>query len=342
MPLTESIIDESVGRYIREYDRYAKLAEFIADICRAIADDKLIRATISFRAKDPERLRGKLRKYIQNSEEALSLDSVDKVFNRVGDLAGVRVATYVEKDRLGIVEELTKEFKDGSESIEIESKDKADRLYRATHCQVSLREEQLIGTYFNLRGLTCEIQVCSLLAHVYNEIEHDIRYKQLTGDISEGEGKLLDALGKLTAAGDVLIETTLREQEGRQKERQGKFEDEYDFVVRTRGHFSDVKNFHEHARQLLDELWAFGLDSPEVIKRALLAEDYRSRASTFLTKLEEICKSENSPYIYVHPDSSDQLLMLLLEKYAPQIESRHPAGRGRGKPSRIRSLYITH
>ena len=196
------------------------------------------------------------------------MDSVEKVFERVGDLAGVRITTYVEKDRAGAVEELKARFVGGPNEGEfpIVEKDARDKLYRATHCQVAIKGQELVGTYANFKDVTCEIQVCSLLAHVYNEIEHDIRYKKLTGEISDKEDDLLDALGKLTASGDVLIETVIETQERRQSELQGEFEDEYDFVTRMRQRFPTAAQFKEHAYQLFEELLAFDLDSPEKSK----------------------------------------------------------------------------
>ena len=35
-----------------------------------------------------------------------------------------------------------------------------DSFYRATHCQVFLPEDELVGAYENLKGASCEIQVC--------------------------------------------------------------------------------------------------------------------------------------------------------------------------------------
>ncbi len=301
---------------------------------------KLIRATVSSRAKDPERFRGKLRKYLRDDKERTALDSVEKVFERVGDLAGVRITTYVEKDRIRVVEELKVLFVAGSNEgeVPIVEKDAPDKLYRATHCQAAIRSEELVGTYANLKDVTCEIQVCSLLAHVYNEIEHDIRYKKLTGEISKKEHALLDALGMLTASGDVLIETVIEAQERRQSETQGEFEDEYDFVTRMRPKFPDAGQFKEHAYQLFEELLEFGLDSPEKIQEALMGGDYQARSSSLVANLGAYCNNECPQVVKVEPDTSDRLLVLLFDKYAPQIEQRHPAGRGKGRPSRLRSL----
>jgi hypothetical protein len=49
-----------------------------------------------------------------------------------------------------------------------------ENFYRATHCEVFLPPVDLVGTYANVASVPCEIQVCSMMAHVWNEIEHDL------------------------------------------------------------------------------------------------------------------------------------------------------------------------
>lgn len=340
MSLTEEIISECVDRYWRERDRYVKLASLVADKCQEMIEGGLIRATVSFRSKDPERLRGKLRKQLRSGEDQQNLDSVDAVFSWISDLAGVRITTYVERDRTEVVERLKSVFVGPVEgqAIQVDQKDELGKLYRATHCQVAIPSAELVGTYENLTGLTCEIQVCSLLAHVFNEIEHDIRYKQMTGPISAKENDLLDALGQLTASGDVLVETVMEAQEQRQSAIEGEFQDEYDFVVRMRGKFPNATKFAEHAYQLYEELLAFGFDSPGAIESGLLGADYLTHSSRLVEDLKSRRETETPTIVAVDPESSDALLVLLLEKKAREIELRHPAGRGRGRPSRIRRL----
>lgn len=47
MPLTDDLIKEAGERYMRELDRYAKLAQFVADACRRqVIDANVIRATV--------------------------------------------------------------------------------------------------------------------------------------------------------------------------------------------------------------------------------------------------------------------------------------------------------
>ena len=172
-----------------------------------------------WRAKNAERLNAKLLKYAANKEHEADFADVESVFRVLKDLAGARVTTYQEADRAKVVSLLQKRFASakGTGAVEADVKDKDGKFYRATHCFVSLKTEDLIGRYENLKSLGCEVQVCSLLAHVYNEIEHDLRYKPLSGKLSGKEDELLNALGHLMSSGDTIINQTLDAVEVRQK-----------------------------------------------------------------------------------------------------------------------------
>jgi ppGpp synthetase/RelA/SpoT-type nucleotidyltranferase len=66
MPFDETIIKQAVERYKRESDRYSKLAQHVADECRSLIQDKVIRGTVQWRVKDPDRFASKLRlKYMR-------------------------------------------------------------------------------------------------------------------------------------------------------------------------------------------------------------------------------------------------------------------------------------
>ncbi len=340
MSLAEQVVAQAVQRYWREYDRYAKLAEFVAERCRAgIVEENAIRATVSWRAKAPKKLDGKLRKYLQDPAEAAQIATVDSVFSRIGDLAGVRISTYEERDRIKVVEEIQKLFGGPSDgSANVEKMDKDGRFYRATHCQVMLTDDDLIGRYENLTGLSAEIQVCSLLAHVWNEIEHDLSYKPTTGELSEREVELLKMLGHLTVTGDLGIKHLFEATDERLSEQTGTFQDVYDFVARMRGDFPSAEYFSANAGQLFDELVALGLDTPEKIRDVLLDDRYEDRSDELLIQLKEYYDATGYDANELHDPTSDQLLMLLLDKRVDAVVNNHPMGRGRGRPSRLASV----
>lgn len=333
MALDDAAIEAAVDRYRREMDRYAKLVELVASACRDLVSDNAIPATVQSRVKDPDRLGSKLRKY------RADYNNVDEVFAGLKDLAGVRIATYVESDRARVAAEVAKRFEapDGGEIAPF-IKDSDGSFYRATHCQVRLLEEDLGPGYENLRGDSCEVQVCSLLAHVWNEIEHDLAYKPLSGELSAGEDRALDALGNLTRAGDSTIVNLLEATDARLAANEGEFKDQWDFVARARRFFPDADDFGAHSGQLFAELLAEGLDTPLKIEERLL-RDAGSATQAYETMNAFQKYLEGDEVVRrVESSSSDPLLMLFLEHYAQNVLERHPGGRGKGRPPRIASI----
>lgn len=226
MSLTPQLIDAAVERYDREIDRYDKLAAYIGEACRGLLEKHAIRGSVEWRAKDPNRLRAKLLKYLSADEHATEFTDLDSVFRVLKDLAGARITTYVEDDRVRVIA-LVRERFDGfgvGSQVVPELKDQPFGFYRATHCVVRLKREDAVGRYVNLRGLGCEVQVCSQLAHVFHELEHDLRYKPLSGTLSKKENDLLNALARLMEVGDTIINQTRDAVEARQRERVGVFE----------------------------------------------------------------------------------------------------------------------
>lgn len=218
MALDQGQVDEVIARYERELNRYEMLATTVAEICRVILETPKIQATIQKRAKSPDRLRDKLMRPDHNTRYS----SAEEVFAGMSDLAGVRVTTYVEADRQGAVDAIVGRFvgPNGEPRPKVDIKDKSTppEHYRATHCQVRIADRDLLPSTRNLRADSCEIQVCSLLAHVFNEVEHDLAYKALSGELSDAERQHLNQLGMLTKAGDIAIGLLLQQvrQRGRQ------------------------------------------------------------------------------------------------------------------------------
>ncbi|MCE5314035.1 MAG: RelA/SpoT domain-containing protein [Armatimonadota bacterium] len=341
MPLDEKIISESIERYGREMDRYSKLADIVADKCRQILEDKGIRGAVQWREKTPSSLRDKLRNYLVKADKCGLLNSVDDIFTFVGDLAGVRVTTYVESDRPMVVNAIKEAFDGatGNWDKDIDNKDRPENLYRATHCQVVLKDDVMVGRYTNLKGLSCEIQVCSMLAHVYNEIEHDLRYKPTSGELTDDENGVLDALGHLAVSGDTLVQQAINASEKRKRENTSQFEDVYDFIARMKRSFPTATDFAVNAKQLYDVCIELGLDSPEKIEKEVMKDkNYQAHAEELVAALSQYVSYCISGMLLINPVSSDQLLVLLLEKFAERLRDLYPSGRGIGRALRIVSV----
>ncbi len=334
----QELIAAAVERYRREQDRYAKLADMVAEKCRRLLEANAILGTVDARAKSPESLERKLQTLLAGeTPEELTPEGL---LDRVSDLAGVRVKTYVEADRDKVVEDIRVAFDGPGEGGEVEVEVKADpsRNYRAIHCQVMLPPQDLAGRGANLEGTTCEIQVCSLLAHVWNEIEHNLVYKAANGEPSREELELLAALGNLTRRGDEVLNALIAATRRRLAQRTGEFTDTFDFVARMRDRFPMAHNFEMHALALLEELRAFGLTTPERIEAHLLHGDYQERSWALFEAFRAHQLRTGDWGVVLDPGSSDHLLVLLLEAKAPEVLRRHQRGKPRGRLPRIARL----
>src|SRR5688572_8515217 len=136
MSISEGIILEAAARYDRERDRYLKLASRVADLCRtAVVEDNAIRAQVTSRTKTVRSFESKLRRFARRPDK--DFPTVDDVFLKIGDFAGVRIATYRPEDEERITKLVASLFcgADGK-AIEIDFKDKlkpaAGQFYRAT------------------------------------------------------------------------------------------------------------------------------------------------------------------------------------------------------------------
>lgn len=346
MSISDETISDAVARYDRERDRYLKLAARVADICRSdIVEADAIRAHVTSRAKSVSSFEGKLKRFAKKPDKSIS--SVDEVFKVIGDFSGVRIATYQREDEERVVEAIKKKFchLDSSE-VQVERKDKLEdnpenkNFYRAIHCQVSLLESDLVGVYENLKESSCEIQICSMMAHVWNEVEHDIGYKPDSGGPEIIEREYLTLLGEVTRNGDRYIASLLKANADRLSKpsnQSSPFIDVYDFVGRVRSSVP-VQNFSRHAGQLFEEMKNLDLLAVQELEK-VVGENFSEISSS----KEEIgafnswLGDQDQEYL-LDADSSDLILIKILNKHARKIEENHPAGRGRGRPLRIRSI----
>ncbi|RJG46189.1 RelA/SpoT domain-containing protein [Mesorhizobium sp. DCY119] len=342
MPIAEKVIRDAVARYDRERDRYLKLAARVSDICRSsIVEDNAIRAQVTFRTKTVRSFEGKLKRFARRPDK--NYVSVDEVFTGVGDFAGVRIATYRPEDERRVTDEIKRLFEgESSTEVLVDKKDKlavnSYQFYRATHCQVFLREDDLVGNYENLRGTSCEIQVCSMMAHVWNEIEHDIGYKPEGGGPGEAEKGLLEALGHLTRSGDAAISRLLAANAARMQENVGDFVDVHDFVARLRPYFPEA-DLSVNAGQAFDEVVQQGLNSVVKLKASLGEEALNPAVSAKrIEAFNRYLGTVESGEYALNPASADVLTVAILDKFSEAIFERNPSDRVKGRPARI--LYI--
>ncbi len=341
MTISDEVIEQAVTRYGRERDRYLKLAARIADIATSeIVEKNTIRAQVTSRTKSIRSFEGKLRRFSKSGKKTYA--TVAEVFEDIGDFSGVRIATYRPEDQELVKEEVMKVFRGPNEGPAlIDTKDNIDfkeaRFYKAIHCQVCLHPDGLVGDDENLIGTSCEIQICSMMAHVWNEIEHDIAYKPEGTGPEKIERGLLESLGHLTCSGDAIITRLLEATEARLQQQTGDFVDVHDFVARLRGEFPSI------------ELSVNGGLAFEIVKLLGLAHPGRVLAAaaplqTDLPAVQDRLKAFNdylqnlgSSDLHLNARSADVLSVALLDRNAPVVMNALDR-RSTGRPSRAAGL----
>lgn len=329
MPFLAEVIEGAAARYERERDRYIKLAGRVADICQAsIIEGDAVRAQVTSRTKTPQSFRGKLDRFSRRADRNYA--SVDEVFDGIGDFAGVRIATYRPEDEDRVRQRVCELFcgPDGG-AVSVDPKNKLDpgeaQFYRATHCQVFLREEDLAGIYDNLRGASCEVQICSMMAHVWNEIEHDIGYKPDGGGPDAAERGLLEALGHLTRSGDATITRLLEANQQRLRSRQGEFSDVHDFVARLRDRFPRA-DLSVNAGQAYDAAQRLGLKSPDAIEQMVGGLD-EAGARGSIERFNKFARDTGRSDATLNAASADLVTVALL----PHLIGRSSTDRSDGR-----------
>lgn len=95
--------------------------------------------------------------------------------------------------------------------------------YRATHITVMLRPEDIPGTKRSAwKNTKVEIQVGTLIMHVWSEIEHDMLYKSLASldyTISREEEQVLDIINGIVMTGEAALRQLETCMERRQNQR---------------------------------------------------------------------------------------------------------------------------
>ena len=355
MPFAAEMIIPAVDRYRRERDRYMKLADRVAEICRSdICEQNAIRAQVTFRVKSLKSFEGKLRRFTNRPDK--NYVSVDDIFISIGDLAGVRIAAYQLEDCEKIKDHLRQKFLGpngtGSE-VEIDEKDRNlsdnKNFYRAIHAQVCLPEEELIGTYDNISDISCEVQVCTMIAHVWNEVEHDIGYKPELGGPSQDERQLLEMLGHTVRQGDSQISMLLAANARRvssvaqpmeQNSGTRNFRDVHDFVSRMRDYKGQaMPNFANNSGQLFDLIQELQVNTPEHLEEAL-GDFSPDELQATAKKFNGILKRNDLEALTLDIESSDLMLIKLFKSHLDKILEIHRgrSGRGRGRPTRLHRL----
>jgi len=264
------LIEEFLARYRREYDFYSAAGRLVAEILESSLQEAGIRGMVTHRAKAVKRLETKC----QQRSQTKNYRSVEDIFDDIVDLVGVRVALYFpgERDqvdhlinRLFIPVVPSKQFPFDSPP----SRPKRFSGYAATHYRVRLREQDLSESDRRYGSARVEIQVASVLMHAWAEVEHDLVYKPIGGDLVQDEYAILDELNGLVLAGEIALERLQVAGERRVAARGRRFANHYDLAAHIVNRTSELlkKEVGDSGLGRIDLLYEFcrrtEIDTPD-------------------------------------------------------------------------------
>lgn len=304
------VIDKFLNQYMREVDFYEKASRICAEICENELEREGIRAIVTYRAKRFDRLKEKLIK----RNERKSYKNIDEIYDDIVDLAGVRIAIYFPNDINKIdkfikskfnvrqikefpIEDVTKKKNKKNEYKKIFSG------YHATHYRVNLKIKDPLQDEAMYGQAIIEIQVASVLMHAWAEVEHDLVYKPLNGELSVDEYEILDELNGLILAGELALKRLQKAVKDRVIKDDRFFSSHYElaaFIYDRISAQSEVK-FEDVTMGRVDVLYKFlknvDLNRPDYIDSYLEKVDPECKQSSVVEQIiDMIISSDSSLY----------------------------------------------
>lgn len=224
------VVEDFVRQYERQFDFWEASARTARGLLEAELGSSGLRAIVTSRAKSVDRLLDKLRQ--RNPDN--SYGSAAEIQKDIIDLAGVRVALYFP-GQMDEAEQIIRSVlhvhqvkafppdpastgrpasatrsaeSDGAASPLASTVERPPRFsgYGARHFRVRIPSSRLSAEQKRYASALIEVQVASVLMHAWSEVEHDLVYKPLEGELSPSEYALLDQLNGLVLAGEIALE----------------------------------------------------------------------------------------------------------------------------------------
>jgi ppGpp synthetase/RelA/SpoT-type nucleotidyltranferase len=235
------LIEDFIERYTKEYDFYSQAARLVAKTLEKELHSNGVRCIVSYRAKAVDRLEQKCR---QRAPLKRYKDTTD-IFNDIVDLAGVRVALYFpgEQEQVeGLITQLFNQLEDRKIFPEDDAAERDERFagYSAVHYRVQLKEQTLSELDKRYAKARIEIQVASVLMHAWSEVQHDLAYKQLGGDLSDQERSIIDQLNGLVIAGEISLQMLQHAGKSRVAQNERKFLNHYELAAHLLSHANEL------------------------------------------------------------------------------------------------------
>ncbi len=278
--LRDPDLEMLIGRYIEQYDAFERTSLRLKKHLDGLLRELLVQGMVTSRAKSKESLKKKLKK----EKERWSFQDIESGFSPpLKDLAAARVLLYKPDD----IEPVTKAIKQAFQVEKDERQKSYDEpeKYHAKHLYVCLGDLANREPHPDEDGdglaFLCEVQICTLTDHIWNELEHDIKYKQPDGKPDDSQIELLVSLHKMLRIASETIERLMartKENRAKNQERVGDAEQLRDYLLGRFGRtlYGKHQSLFEVLdslvgsldRVLLNQMFEDGLPEEEAIRRA--------------------------------------------------------------------------
>jgi len=216
----KKLIDSLVKEYAKEQ---ALVQSFLDQILNMLRESSLLDEqihSIKYRLKDPEHLRDKLsRKILKSKIDKKKFDiNIDNLFEKINDLAGIRIlhlyTAQIEKIHPYLLKEVDNqgyqlmekpfartwdiESKEYFNKLDIETQD-SETMYTSVH--------YVIGSASRFKA-TCEIQVRTLSEELWGEVDHKLNYPHKSEILACKEQ--LKVLARVTSSASRLVDSIFR------------------------------------------------------------------------------------------------------------------------------------
>lgn len=183
----------------REYDKNCPLYQQLADeilfvLSKGVKNRKMRISDIRPRLKDFESFYSKI----------IRKEITDDPFERIEDIAGVRIICLYRSD-LERIEDLIRDKFDVIRAETLRNKERSSFGYRSDHYIVRIPKDFKGERYDAIKSLKCEIQVRTISMHAWATVSHHLDYKQEV-DIPSTLRDDFDALSGVFQIADSLFE----------------------------------------------------------------------------------------------------------------------------------------
>lgn len=299
-----------LDQYLKEVDYYEKAAQICSNSCQNFLERSGVRAIVTYRVKRPDRLSEKINK----RQSRRQYNSVEAIYQDIVDLAGVRIALYFPGDLDAIDRFIRSNFQikhvktfppQNYNPTTNSGYRRRFSGYHAIHYRVMLNPKSCSESEQKYTGALIEIQVASVLMHAWAEVEHDLVYKPLSGDLSEDEYEILDELNGLVLSGEIALKRLQKAVQDRVKRMSVPFQNHYELAAFL---FDRVcqkcLNIDEVMMGRADLLYKFvslaDLNSAEKLEPYLESFDYDYKTETIVEYiLDEILQDHPDFYRYL-------------------------------------------